>query len=95
MSLDFLLDQFQTKCELRTSQASQKRRPLDIVVDQFQINCEERTSFASQIGRPLDIDVDQFEINCEERIHKIIKEEGLLISFSTSSKPGVNEGLHK
>ena len=28
-------------------------------------------------------------------LHKIIKEEGLMISLSTSSKPSVKKGLHK
>jgi hypothetical protein len=28
-------------------------------------------------------------------LHKIIKEEGLLISLSTSSKPSIKKGLHK
>jgi hypothetical protein len=59
--------------------------PYEIVVNQFETKCEERTSQENQRGRPLDIVVDQFETKCEVRTPQENKEEGLLISLSTSS----------
>jgi hypothetical protein len=69
----------------RTAQVNQRGRPFDIVVDHFETKCEERTSQVKQRGRPFDFFVDQFETKCEERTSQENKEEGLLISFSTSS----------
>jgi hypothetical protein len=93
--LDFFVDQFQTKYEERTSQDNQRGRPHDIVVIQFETKYEERTSHDNQGGRPLDFFVDHFLTKCEERTSQENKEEGLLISLSTSSKPSMKKGLHK
>jgi hypothetical protein len=49
------------------------------------MNHKERTAQVKQRGRPFDFFVDQFETKCEERTSQENKEEGLLISFSTSS----------
>ncbi len=43
---------------------------------------------------PLEIVVDHFLTKCEVRTSQDNKEEGLLISLSTSSEPGVKKGLH-
>jgi hypothetical protein len=59
--------------------------PYEIVVDQFETKCEERTSQENQRGRPIDFFVDQFLTKCEERTSQDNKEEGLLISFWSSS----------
>ena len=53
----------------------------------------ERTAEENQRGRPLDFFLDQFEMKYYEILNKIIKEEGLLISLSTSSKPSVKKVL--
>ena len=58
------------------------------------MNHKERTAQVYQRGRPLDIVVDKFETKYEERTSQENKEEGLLISLSTSSKPSVKKGLH-
>jgi hypothetical protein len=49
----------------------------------------ERTAEENQRGRPLDFFLDQFEMKYYEILNKIIKEEGLLISLSTSSSPSM------
>ncbi len=53
------------------------------------------TSHDNQIGRPLDFFTDHFLTKCEVRTSQENKEEGFLISLSTSSKPSVKKGLHK
>jgi hypothetical protein len=42
--LDFFADQFQTKCEERTSHDNQRGKPLDFFIDHFLTKCEVRTS---------------------------------------------------
>jgi hypothetical protein len=69
----------------RSAQVNQRGRPFDFFFDQFETKCEERTSQENQRGRRLDIVVDQFETKYEERTSQENKEEGLLISLSTSS----------
>jgi hypothetical protein len=53
------------------------------------MNHKERTAQVNQRGRPLDFFFDQFLTKYEERTSKENKEEGFLISLSTSSKPSV------
>ena len=55
---------------------------------------KERSAQVNQRGRPFDFFFDQFETKYEERTSQENKEEGLLISLSTSSKPSVKKGLH-
>ena len=57
--------------------------------------CEERTSQDNQRGRRLDFFDDHFLTKCEVRTSQENKEEGLLISLSTSSQPSMKKGLHK
>ncbi len=59
------------------------------------MNHIEKTAQDNQRGMPLDIVVDHFLTKCEVRTPPENKEEGLLISFSTSSKPSMKKGLHK
>jgi hypothetical protein len=70
----------------------QRGRPLDFFVDQFKTKCEERTSQDNQRGRPHDIVVDHFITKREVRTSQENKEEVLLISLSTRSKPSVKKG---
>jgi hypothetical protein len=70
----------------RTAQVNQRGRPFDFFVDQFSTKYEERTSHDNQRGRPLDFFVDHFLTKCEVRTSQENKEEGLLISLSTSCK---------
>jgi hypothetical protein len=79
----------------RTAEDSQRGRPFDFFVDQFSTKYEERTSQDNQRGRPLDFFVDHFLTKREESTSQENKEEGLLISLSTSSKPSMKKGLHK
>jgi len=92
---EIVVDQFETKCEERTSQDNQRGRPFDFFFDQFFTKYEERTSHDNQRGRPLDLFVDHFLTKCEERTSHENKEKGLLISLSTNSKPSVKIGLQK
>jgi hypothetical protein len=59
------------------------------------MNHKERSAQVNQRGRPFDFFFDQFETKYEERTSQENKEEGLLISLSTSSKPSMKKGLHK
>jgi hypothetical protein len=70
----------------RTAQVTQRGRPFDFFFDQFLTKCEERTSHDNQRGIPLDFFVDHFLTKCEVRTSQENKEEGLLISLSTSCK---------
>ena len=69
----------------RTAQVNQRGRPLDFFVDQFLTKCEEMTSQNNQRGRPFDFFVDNYLTKCYVRTLRENKDEGLLISFSTSS----------
>ena len=79
----------------KTAQVNQRGRPFDFFFDQFLTKYQERTSQDNQRGMPLDIVVDHFLTKCEVRTPQENKEEGLLISLSTSSKPSMKKGLHK
>jgi hypothetical protein len=78
----------------RTARVNQRGRPFDFFFDQFLTKYEERTSHDNQRGRPLDFFVDHFLTKCEVWTSKENKEEGFLISLSTSSKPSMKKGLH-
>ena len=79
----------------RTAKVNQRGRPLDFFDDQFETKYEESASQDNQRGMPLDIVVDHFLTKCEVRTSQDNKEEGLLISFSTSSYPSMKKGFHK
>jgi hypothetical protein len=64
-------------------------------LDQFLTKYEERISQENQRGLPLEIVVDHFLTKCEVRTSQENKEEGLLISFSTSSYLSMKKGFHK
>jgi hypothetical protein len=59
------------------------------------MNHQERTAQVNQRGRPFDFFVDHFLTKCEERTSQENKEEGLLISLSTSSQQSMKKGIHK
>jgi hypothetical protein len=59
------------------------------------MNIKERTAQVNQRVRPFDFFYDQFLTKCEVRTSQENKEEGLLISLSTSSQPSMKKGLHK
>jgi flavorubredoxin len=59
------------------------------------MNHKDRTSHDNQRGRPLDFFVDHFLTKCEVWTSKENKEEVLLISLSTSSKPSMKKRLRK
>jgi hypothetical protein len=69
----------------RSAQVNQRGRPFDFFFDQFLSKYEERTSQENQRGLPLEIVVEHFLTKCEVRTSQENKEEGLLISFWTSS----------
>ena len=92
---EIVVDQFETKCEERTSQEKQRGRPLDFFLDQLLMNHKERTAQENQRERPLDIVVDQFETKCEERISQENQKKGRMKLLSTSLKPSVKKGLRK
>jgi hypothetical protein len=73
----------------RTAQDNQRGRPFDFFVDQFYTKDEVRTSQDNQRGRLLDFFFDQFLTKYEVRTIRENKDEGLLISLSTSSKPSM------
>ena len=73
----------------RTAQVNQRGKRFDFSFDQFLTKYEERTSHDNQRGRPLDFYIDHFLTKCEVRTSQENKEEGFLISLSTSSKPSV------
>ena len=79
----------------KTAQGNQRGMPFDFFFDQFLTKYEERTSHDNQRGRPLDFYVDHFLTKCEVWTSQENKEEGLLISLSTSFKPSMKKGLHK
>ena len=79
----------------RTAQVNQRERPFDFFLDRFLTKSEERSSQDYQRERPFDIVFDQFETKCKERTPQDNKEDGLLISLSTSSKPSMKKGHHK
>ena len=58
------------------------------------MNHKERSAQINQRGRLLDFFFDQFLTKCEVRTSQENKEEGLLISLSTSSKRSLKKGLH-
>jgi hypothetical protein len=58
------------------------------------MNHKERTAQVHERGRPFDFFFDQFLTKCEVRTSQENKEEGLLISLSTSSQPSMKERLH-
>ncbi len=59
------------------------------------MNHKERPAQVNQRGRPFDFFFDQFLTKCEVWTSQEKKEEGLLISLSTSSQPSMKKGLHK
>ncbi len=69
----------------RPAQVNQRGRPFDFFFDQFLTKCEVRTSQDNLRGLPLEIVVEHFLTKCEVGTSQEKKEEGLLISFSTSS----------
>ncbi len=81
--LDIVVDLFLNNCEERASHVSQRGRPLVFEYDQLNNNCEERTLQVSQRGRSLDFLVDLFINYVKKGLHKLVKEEGPLISLST------------
>jgi hypothetical protein len=63
----------------RTAQVNQRGRPFDFFFDQFLTKYKERTSHDNQRGRPLDFLSTSLKPSVKKGLHKIIKEEGLLI----------------
>jgi hypothetical protein len=59
------------------------------------MNHKIRTAQVNQRGRPFDFFFDKFLTKCEVRTSQENKEEGLLISLSSSYQPSMKKGLHK
>jgi hypothetical protein len=74
MPHEIVVDQFETKCEERTSQENQKG-PLDFFLDHFQTKCEERTSHDNQRGTLLISFSTSSKPRMKKGLHKKIKEE--------------------
>jgi hypothetical protein len=93
--LDFFVDHFFTKCEVRTSQTLLHEGLL------ISLSISSKPSVKKGLHKIIKEEglmkllSTSLRQSVKKGHHMIIKEEGLLISFSTSSKPSMKKGLYK